>query len=144
MSTPSARGAAAVLVALAYLGGTAGCGGPAPAEQDPCTQFTDLAGAVDDLRQLDPSTASADELTSAAGEVQVQLDQLQAVSEQRYDAAVSLLRSTVSAVEQSAAVSAGVSPEQVAQQVDEAMAAVAQAWAPLGRSLETACGTGTP
>ncbi|MGN8245455.1 hypothetical protein ACTHAM_002574 [Cellulomonas soli] len=156
MSTPALRPGAAggarvrgrrvrrlgvALLALACSGGAVACGGPSPAEQDPCTQYADVADALADLQQLDPSTASADEVASAAGEVQVQLDQLQAVSEQRYDAAVSLLRSTVTAVEQSLAVSAGVSPEQVAQQVDEAMTAVVEAWAPLVDSLGGACGT---
>ena len=124
-------------VVIVAIQGLAACGDTA--EQDLCAQYADLVSAADELRQLDPLTAKVEELRAASEEFQAELDQLQAVSEGRFDTAISTLRAEIDAVRQ-AAVDAGTDALETARPLlEESMADVDQAWATLQDLVDTQC-----
>lgn len=108
---------------------------------DLCTQYDELVASVDELRASDPLSARAAELRKTSEEVRTQLDEFQAVSEGRFDSALSTLRAEVTAVTE-AAVDAGEEALDTARPVvEEALTDLAEAWARVQDLADVQCGT---
>jgi HAMP domain-containing protein len=75
------------IAALALI--LAACGNAA--ERDLCREYEDLQQAAAQVEELDPATATAEDVLVIVEDVMVQLDQFQAASEGLYDQAVSNL-----------------------------------------------------
>jgi len=115
----------------------AGCANPA--DQDLCGHYAALTAAVDNVRAVQPQSASIDDLRAKAETVQAQLNQLQAVSEGRFDTAISNLRAAVDGFRQ-AAVDAGDKARATAGPLlAESLGDVTEAYAALKKSLDTQC-----
>jgi hypothetical protein len=109
-------------------------------EQDLCAQYADAASAVDELQQLDPLTARAEDLRAATEDLQAEVDQLLAVSEGRLDTAISALRANIDALRQAALEDAGADALETARpQLEEAAEDLAEAWAVLQQRMEAQC-----
>ncbi len=108
--------------------------------QDLCAQFADTVSSVEELQQLDPPNATAEELQAGAEQLEAELDQLQAVSEGRLDTAISTLRASVDAVRQAALDDAGAEAQETAlSQLVEIMDDLAEAWAVLEQRVAVQC-----
>jgi hypothetical protein len=83
------------LVALLVLAGLllGACGNLE--ERSLCRQYEDVRGVADELRALDPATATTTELLELLDEALVGLDQLQATSEGLYDQTISTIRTNL-------------------------------------------------
>ena len=111
--------------------------------QDLCTQYEQLVGSVNELLAEKPLSAKVDELRERSEEVTTQLDEFQAVSEGRFDTALSAVRAEVAAIKQSA-VKAGTEARDAARpQVEESLTNLADAWAFVEDLADTQCGTDT-
>jgi HAMP domain-containing protein len=75
------------IAALALI--LAACGNAA--ERDLCREYEDLQQAAAQVEELDPATATAEDMLVIVEDVMVQLDQFQAASDGLYDQAVSNL-----------------------------------------------------
>jgi hypothetical protein len=64
-------------------------------ERSLCRQYEDVRGVADELRALDPATATTTELLELLDEALVELDQLQATSEGLYDQTISTIRTNL-------------------------------------------------
>jgi hypothetical protein len=87
--TPASR----LFVAIVIVAALAGCG--QAKDRALCSQTGDLAAAAQQMRDLDPSKATADDVRSIANDVLAELDQVQAVSDGAYDTAISMTRTAV-------------------------------------------------
>lgn len=114
----------------------AACGDPS--SRDLCTQYEGLVVAAEELRATDPATADIEELRSAAEDVSVALDQFQAVSEGRYDAAIDRMRDRVNDVRQ-AAVAGAQAVEAARPLIEDDLAEVRSAWSAIQDRIETQC-----
>jgi hypothetical protein len=86
-----------VLVALLSL---AACGNVR--ERSLCSQYEDFGAAVAQLQDLDPATATADDVRAIADDVLAELAQLQSASDDVYVSAISDLRASITAFRQAA------------------------------------------
>lgn len=64
-------------------------------ERSLCRQYEDFQAAVDEIRELDPTTATGDDVTALVDDVLAELEQLQAASDGAYGAAISQLRTSL-------------------------------------------------
>ena len=111
--------------------------------QDLCTRYSKLADSVHSLLAEDPLTVKAAKIQLRAQEAQRRLDDFQAVSEGRFDTALSVVSDDVAAVKDSA-VKAGTKALDVARpQVKDSMKELTKAWAVVQDLADTECGTGT-
>ena len=85
------------LVALLSL---AACGGYP--ERSLCAQYEDFHAAVAQLQDLDPATATADDVRAIGDDVLAELGQLQSASDDVYVSAISDLRASITAFRQAA------------------------------------------
>jgi hypothetical protein len=85
------RGSLALLVLMSMFLGA--CGNLE--ERSLCRQYEDVRGVADELRALDPATATTTELLELLDEALVELDQLQATSEGLYDQTISTIRTNL-------------------------------------------------
>ena len=109
------------------------------ADQDLWSEFADLASTAEAIQEQDPLTAKADDMRSAAEELEAELDQFQATSEGRLDTAISTLRANVDAVRQ-AAVDAGTDALETARPLlEESLEDVSQSWAALQDLVAVQC-----
>ena len=110
--------------------------------QDLCTQYDQLVASVNKVLDADPLSTRAAQLRERSQEVATQLDEFQAVSEGRFDAALSAVRAQVAAVRE-AAVEAGTEALEVARpQVKDSMEDLSEAWAVLQDRADVSCGGG--
>jgi hypothetical protein len=86
-----------LLVALLSL---AACGNFR--ERSLCSQYDDFGAAVAQLQELDPATATADDVRAIADDVLSELAQLQSASDDVYVSAISDLRASINAFRQAA------------------------------------------
>lgn len=70
-----------------------GCG--AYRERSVCRQYDDFQAAVAEAEQLDPDTATGEEVSAVADDVLAELDQLLAASDGVYDSTISTLRASL-------------------------------------------------
>jgi hypothetical protein len=64
-------------------------------ERSMCRQYEDVRTAADELRALDPATATTTDLLELLDEALVELDQLQATTEGLYDQTISTIRTNL-------------------------------------------------
>ena len=86
-----------LLVALLSL---AACGNFR--ERSLCSQYEDFRAAVAQLQDLDPATATADDVRAIGDDVLAELAQLQSASDDVYVSAISDLRASITAFRQAA------------------------------------------
>lgn len=129
-----------VALAMALVPTVAACGGQQEqrAAQNLCTQYKELVAAGDELRAMDLRTAKADEVRGRIDTLIAELDQLQAVSEGRYDTLISALRSALIDVKESA-VKAGDALDESRNQLQETLQPFKERIASLKERLDTQC-----
>ena len=121
---------------VAALPGIASCGQQEQrSAQNLCARYQELVAQADAVRALPPRTTTSDTIRARADAALVKLDQLQAVSEGRYDTLISTLRAAINDVKQSAA-NAGAT---AAQARAETLQQVAESVAPLKQRLDVQC-----
>ena len=132
------RRAAAGVLALATVAALTGCGDTAG--RDFCRQYAGLVEQADAIKEIDPRTAPASTLTTAATEFRTELDKLAAVSEGRLDFAVSGLRTALDDFRVTA-IDVGDDALATARPLlEDSLDDVRQAWAVLQASAATECG----
>ncbi|GEM_PF-1477052 len=133
------RTAATVAVsATLVLGGCA----TAPATQDLCSNAKNLTTAVEEMRALKPDGTKVDALTAKVDAALAKLDTFQAVTEGRFDSAVSTLRANLDAFRQTLAAASNEAFTAAAPQLTSSLKDVSSAYAALNESLATQCPTG--
>ena len=133
------RTAATVAVsATLVLGGCA----TAPATQDLCSNAQNLTTAVEEMRALKPDGSKVDALTAKVDAALARLDQFQAVTEGRFDSAVSTLRANLDSFRQALAAASNEAFTAAAPQLTASLKDVRSAYAALSESLATQCPAG--
>jgi thiamine biosynthesis lipoprotein ApbE len=139
MSHPTVRRrAATALVAMALL--LAGCGTD-QAAQDLCANAKAFSSAVTDLQSLKPDGAKLDELSGKVDAALSKLDRLQAVTEGRFDSAISTLRTNLAAFGQALTAAGNDAFEQAAPQLTASLDELRTSYASLTQSLAIQCPT---
>jgi chromatin segregation and condensation protein Rec8/ScpA/Scc1 (kleisin family) len=135
-----ARRASPALIAALVLG-VAACGAQQEqrSAQNLCARYHELVARADAVTALDPRTTKADAIQARADTALVKLDELQAISEGRYDTLISSLRAAVNDVKQSA-VTAGESVAAVSQERQDALQSLSESLGPLKQRLDVQCG----
>ena len=110
-----------------------------PADQDPCVSYAALTATVDDLRELAQTEGGSASVAAKAVAAMAQLNPLEALSEDRLDAAASRLRTAVDDLQLAAGSEA---QDPAAPLVSAAVDDVRDAFAALAESLDTQCTTG--
>jgi hypothetical protein len=138
---PGGRLPSRALIAALVLG-VAACGAQQEqrSAQNLCARYQQLVARSSELQSLDPRSTTADAIQKRADTALATLDQLQAVSEGRYDALISSLRAAVNDVRHSA-VEVGETVTTSAQQRQAALKDVAESLAPLKQRLDVECST---
>jgi len=131
------RRVAAVLGVSATLV-VSGCGTD-PAVQDLCTNAKNLSTAVQDMSALKPDGTKVDALTAKVDAALAKLDQFQAVTEGRWDSAVSTLRANLDSFRQTVAAAGNNAFTEAAPQLTASLKDVKTAYAALNESLATQC-----
>jgi hypothetical protein len=123
---------------VATVSGVAACGGQQEqrSAMNLCLRYQQLVASVDEVRATSTSTPTADAVRRRAEVALTRLDELQAVSEGRYDTLISTLRTAINDLKQSAA-NAGAA---AAQARSETLSQVAESVAPLKERLDAQCG----
>jgi hypothetical protein len=118
--------------------GVAACGGQQEQRSalNLCLRYQQLVASVDDVKTASTSTPTADAVRRRAEVALNRLDELQAVSEGRYDTLISTLRTAITDLKQSAA-NAGAA---AAQARSDGLQEVAESVAPLQQRLDAPCG----
>lgn len=130
------RPVAAALVAMGLV--LAGCGAN-PATQDLCANAKAFSSAVTELQSLKPDGAKLDELNAKVDAALAKLDQFQAVTEGRFDTAVSTLRANLSSFKQSLAAAGNDAFEAAAPQLTASLDELRSSYATLIQSLAVQC-----
>ena len=124
---------------LATASVIAACGGQQEQRDalDLCVRYQRLVANVDEVRATATGTPTADAVRRRAEIALTRLDELQAVSEGRYDTLISALRAAITDLKQSAA-NAGAA---AAQARSEALQELTEDVAPLKERLDVQCGS---
>jgi hypothetical protein len=133
------RGAAALALAACFV--LAGCSGT-PATQDLCANAKQLTSAVAGVQSLKPDGAKIDELNTKVDAALAKLDRFQAVTEGRFDTAVSTLRTNLTSLKEALAAAGNEAFSAAAPQLTAALKDVSSAFASLNESLATQCPAG--
>lgn len=136
--TLSRTTATVAVSATLVLGGCA----TAPATQDLCSNAKNLTTAVEEMRALKPDGTKVDALTAKVDAALAKLDTFQAVTEGRFDSAVSTLRANLDAFRQTLAAASNEAFTAAAPQLTSSLKDVSSAYAALNESLATQCPTG--
>jgi hypothetical protein len=116
----------------------AGCS-TSPATQDLCANAKNLTSAVDEMRALKPDGSKLDALSAKVDAALARLDQFQAVSEGRFDTAVSTLRANLEGFKQTLAAAGNEALTTAAPQLTASLKDISTAYAALNESLATQC-----
>ena len=124
-------------VMTAVVLGIASCGGQQEqrSAQNLCGRYQQVVASIDEVKAASTGTPTADAIRRRAEVALARLDELQAVSEGRYDTLISTLRSAINDVKQSAA-NAGAA---AAQARSDALQQVSESAAPLRQRLDVQC-----
>jgi len=133
------RFAAAAAVAMSLV--VAGCANT-PAAQSLCSNAKNLTAAVDELRALKPDGTKLDQLTAKVDAALAKLDRFQAVTEGRYDAAISTLRANLTSFKEAVAAAGNDAFDAAAPQLTASLDELRSAYASLNQSLATQCPAG--
>lgn len=133
------RGLLGATLALATAAGVSACGGQQEQRSalNLCARYQQLVASVDEVRAASTGTPTADAVRRRAEVALSRLDELQAVSEGRYDTLISTLRTAIYDLKQSAA-NAGAA---AAQARAETLQELTESVAPLKERLEVQCGS---
>jgi outer membrane murein-binding lipoprotein Lpp len=131
-------GAALAVSATLVVSGCA----TSPAVQDLCTNAKNLSTAVEDMRALKPDGTKVDALTAKVDAALAKLDRFQAVTEGRFDSAVSTLRANLDSFRQALAAAGNDAFAAAAPQLTTSLKDVSTAYAALSESLATQCKAG--
>ncbi len=129
----------AVATALAASLALAGCSGTTPAAQNLCARAKDLTAAAAQLEAAKPDGAALQQLGGKVDSALARLDRLQAVTEGRYDTAISDLRAKLVNLRQAVTSAGNASLETVAPQLNTALTELRGALAALNVKLATQC-----
>ncbi|WP_323098535.1 hypothetical protein [Intrasporangium sp. YIM S08009] len=132
------------LAAAATLAGTlvvAGCGTDLTA-QNLCANAKSLATAVDGLKAQKPDGSKVAELTTKVDAALAKLDHLQAVTEGRYDSAISTLRANLEGFKQTLAAAGKGAFTTVAPELTASLKDISAAYAQLSQSIAAQCASG--
>ena len=130
-----ARGMSAAALVLATAAGVTACSQQERSALDLCIRYQRLVTSVDEFKAASTTTPTADAVRRRAEVALDRLDQLQAVSEGRYDTLISTLRTAITDLKQSAA-NAGAT---AAQARSEALQQLSESVAPLKERLDVQC-----
>ena len=130
------RIAATTVLATTLL--AAGCS-TNPATQDLCANAKNLTSAVEEMRALKPDGSKLDALSAKVDAALAKLDQFQAVTEGRYDTAVSTLRANLEGFRQTVAAAGNEAYATVSPQLTASLKDISTAYAALNESLATQC-----
>ncbi len=136
---PVRRLAAATAVAATLL--LSGCGFDLTA-QGLCANAKSFATAVEDLKALKPDPSQVSALAARVDAALARLDQLQAVTEGRYDSAISTLRANLESFKQTLAAASKGAFQAAAPELTQSLKDVSSAYAALSQSLATQCKPG--
>lgn len=133
------RGLVSTTLALATAAGVSACGGQQEQRSalNLCARYQQLVASVDEVRAASTGTPTADAVRRRAEVALSRLDELQAVSEGRYDTLISTLRTAIYDLKQSAA-NAGAA---AAQARAETLQELTESVAPLKERLDVQCGS---
>lgn len=134
-----ARGLIGAALVVVTAVGVSACGGQQEQRSalNLCARYQQLAASVDEVKAASAGTPTADAVRRRAEVALSRLDELQAVSEGRYDTLISTLRTAINDLKQSAA-NAGAA---AAQARSEALQELTESVAPLKERLEVQCGS---
>ena len=135
----SGRFARAGVVVVVMMPVVTACGIADTASRDLCTQYQQFVASADALRQLDPSTASADEVEAKVADVRARLNQVAATADGRLDTAVSNLRSALVDLEQSAVTASAEGYTVARPMVQESLTEVKVRFAALQQAAASEC-----
>jgi outer membrane murein-binding lipoprotein Lpp len=137
MSHPTVRRhVVAALVAAGLV--LAGCGTD-QASQDLCANAKAFGAAVTDLQSLKPDGAKIDELNAKVDAALAKLDRFQAVTEGRFDSAVSTLRANLAGFKQTLAAAGNDAFDTAAPQLTASLDELRASYATLTQSLAVQC-----
>lgn len=134
LSAPRIAATAALATALVVTG----CG-TNPAAQDLCANAKTLTSAIDEMRALKPDGSKLDALSTKVDAALAKLDQFQAVTEGRWDSAVSTLRANLDSFKQAVSAAGNNAFAAAAPQLTASLKDVSTAYAALNESLATQC-----
>jgi outer membrane murein-binding lipoprotein Lpp len=132
------RFAAAAAVASSLI--VSGCGS-SPLAQDLCANAKGLNAAVAEVQALKPDGARLDALGAKVDAALARLDRFQAVTEGRYDAAISSLREKLTSFKEAVAAAGNEAFAAAAPQLTASLDELRSAYASLNESLATQCAT---
>ena len=110
--------------------------------QNLCARAKSFASAVDDLQAQKPDGSRVAELTTKVDAALARLDQLQAVTEGRYDSAISTLRAHLQGLRQTLAAAGEGGFQTVAPELTATLKHIGSAYAALSASISTQCTSG--
>lgn len=142
MSPGGLRRGAALLLVVPLLAACSESYSENADEQDLCDQYDDVVAAVEDIKGLDPSATSADELRAATADVRAELDQLRSVAEGRLDTVIATLRTDLDGIRQAANQASGKSLDAARELLEESFDDLAMDWAALQQAADDQCGAG--
>jgi hypothetical protein len=111
-------------------------------ERDLCRQYDDLQATVAQVQELDPATATTDDVRDIADETLASLDQLLAASDGLYDFAISTFRLAVTELRQAAVALPGTTLDVARPLMAESRADAITAYELLQQRLDVVCTTG--
>ncbi|TQM57963.1 hypothetical protein FBY41_3315 [Humibacillus xanthopallidus] len=120
----------------------AGCSGATPSAQNLCAKAKDLTAAVAQVQAVKPDGAALRQLSAKVDAALAKLDRLQAVTEGRYDTAISDLRAKLVTFKESVDSASNASLETVAPQINSALTDLRGAVASLNEKIATQCPAG--
>jgi hypothetical protein len=133
-----ALGAVALVVVLSVL---AGCGQQEQrSAQNLCDRYGEVVAQADRVREPDLQQVTAEAVHEWADGVLARLDQFQAVSEGQYDTLISLVRTAINDVKQSA-VDNGAAMAISSDALEDTRESLAERLAPLKARLDVQCPT---
>jgi len=133
------RGPGTIGVSLMVLLTLAGCG--QFRERSLCSQYGDFQAAVLQIQDLDPATATVDDVRAIADDVLGELDQLLSASDGVYDSAISNLRASLTAFREAAVRLPSNNPDVARPLLQDAWDRVIVDYQVLTQRLDVACTT---
>ncbi len=130
------RIAATAVLTTTFL--VAGCG-TNPASQDLCANAKNLTSAVEELQALKPDGSKLDALSAKVDAALARLNQFQAVTEGRFDSAVSTLRANLESFRQTVAAAGNEAFTAAAPELTASLKDISAAYTALNESLATQC-----
>ena len=137
---PLSRVSRASVIGLVALATVSACGITDYRGRDFCTQYSEVRQSADALRQLDPQTASPDDIRTAVEDLRRQLGQLQGTSDGNLNTQVSNLRAAAGSLREAAVAASEKGHAAARPLVQDSVTLVKQSLAVLIASADAQCG----